>query len=193
MVSRKKNRFPRKYLYLPFVAVILYVLAASIFGLWPIRHNDKPSVSLAPTTSKQLSAQSNFTNGGKKSDNKAPAPAATNSTTDTGGSLPRSVPSSTAWSTSKDGSSIVVMSPINNGLFASGDTVYGTATSNTIAYELEDNVSGVILQGQANVVNGKFSVKFNFSTTGTSGRINIFNQAPDGTESNNVSVNVRFE
>ena len=86
-----------------------------------------------------------------------------------------------------------MLGPAKDSLFSNGDTVYGTAVSGTVSYELEDDVSGVILQGQAKVVSGRFSVKLSFSTSGVNGKINIFNQASDGSESNNVSVDVRFK
>ncbi|MEJ0072828.1 MAG: hypothetical protein WDN27_01925 [Candidatus Saccharibacteria bacterium] len=177
------------------VAVIVICLVGTrVFHVWPSESTKPtPAGTTAKTTSKLPSAQGDFTGGDTKNDNRTPAADPNDSATDTGGSQPQQTPDSSTWTKSPDGSSIVVMSPAANSLFASGDIVYGTSTASTVNYELEDNVSGVIMQGQANVVGGKFSVKFSFSTTGTTGRINVFNQAADDTESNNVSVNVRFQ
>lgn len=170
-----------------------YLLAAHFCHLWPLAPKKSSLTdSAAHTTSTAPSAQSDFTGDEVKSPSPTPSRDSGNTATDTQTPSQSNTDSST-WIRSKDGSSIVMMGPADNTLFSSGDIIYGTATANMVSYELEDNVSGVILRGQANVVNGKFSVKVSFSTTGTTGRINVFNEATDGTESNNVSAAVRFK
>lgn len=193
MVARKTVKSRKKPILLASIVAILVIAIAGGILLRHHKNTTNNTPSAAKTTSTSPSAQSNFKNGGEKLGSKAPEPSPTNSATDNAGAVTQTTANSALWSKSSDGSSIVVMSPTPNSLFTSGSTVSGTATSNTVHYELEDDVSGVILQGQANVVNGKFSVTFSFSTTGSSGRINVFNQASDGTESNNVAIPVKFK
>lgn len=185
-------RYPNKHRkikrLLPIVAAIL-VLGAGAVVFAMISRDDNtttPSADSLPT------AQSDF-NGNEVKQQPNKTPDANASATDNNGSNASATPPSSQWTTSKDGSSIIVYSPSSNSKFSSGSTVYGTAKSSAVSYELEDTVSGVIAQGTANVVNGKFSVDFSFSTSASSGKINIFNQDPQGVVSNIVIVPVSFK
>lgn len=98
---------------------------------------------------------------------------------------------SDSWSYSKN-KSLVVHSPTAQQVLKSGSLLEGSSTSNKISFRLIDNVSGVIAQGDLNVIDGKFSGKFLFSTSANEGRVDIFTINPDGTESNNISIDVRL-
>ena len=193
MATRKKVKPSRKKPIILASAVVVLISAIAVAILLYHHKNTAHNPSGAKTTSTSPSAQSGFKDGGEKLGNKAPEPSPTNTGTDNAGSTTPNNTNSSSWNKSSDGSSIVVMSPASNSLFTSGTTVFGTATGSSVHYELEDDVSGVILQGQASVVNGKFSVTLSFSTAGFSGRINIFHQASDGTESDNVAIPVKFK
>ena len=176
------------------VVAILYLVSARIFHLQPFLTNttDKPA-SNAQTTSKVPSAQSNFTGGNPRTPGASnDAGDSGNTVTDNNGNVSTTPPSS-QWSKSKDGTSIVVYTPTANGTLASGDTLSGTSTGTSVSFRLVDNVSGVISQGKLAVVSGKFSGTFNFSTSATEGQVDVFNQASDQTESNNVTIPVSFK
>lgn len=195
-----KHRYPtRKLTWLIgslVVIIVLYFAAAKTFTFWPF-HSSTPTHDASPaqTTSTAPTAQSNFNSGSARptdTNSNTAANGANNTVTDTNGNV-SSTPPSSRWSKSADGSSIVVYTPAANNLLSNGDTLSGTSTQPSVSFRLVDNVSGVIAEGKLTVVNGKFSGTFNFSTKATQGQVEIFNQAPDGTESNNVAVPVRFK
>lgn len=142
----------------------------------------------AKTTSKEPSAQSDFTNGGKREVTQ------TNKNegivTDTKGNIP-TTPPKVEWLSSADGV-ISVYSPTKNSILASGQSITGESTSKTISFRLIDNVSGVIAQGTISGVNGKFSGIFDFQTSATEGRLDVFISNSNGVESSNVEIPVRF-
>jgi hypothetical protein len=187
-IVKTAKTYPRKALVFG-VVVILVTIAAVIYL---IKHTDNSRLKPAPTTSKLPSAQSSFTHGGQK---RLPAstPIPNVSSTDNNGAASSNIPPASQWTTSKDGSSIVLYSPANNSVFSSGETIFGTAKSSTVSYQVEDDVSGVIAQGTANVVNGQFSITFKLATTAKSGKIDIFNQDSSGVVSNLVQVSVTFK
>lgn len=172
-------------------AVIVYGICAVVFHLWPLQ--PAPSLaSTAQTTSTAPSAQDDFPGGNKPVPPTTPEPSA--SGTDQNGSTDSQTPDQSTWSTSKDGTSIVVYGPAQNSLFTSGSSVFGSATSDTVSYRLSDNVSGLLTSGTANVVDGKFSIKLSFTSSASAGNIEIFNQQNlYGPESNNVLIPVKFK
>lgn len=144
----------------------------------------------AKTTSTLPSAQSDFSGGTPRSiktDNKTEG-----TVTDNKGSI-STVPPESQWSRSRNGA-ITIYAPTNGSLLRDGDVLNGTTTiSGSVTFRLNDNVSGMIATGMLNVVNGKFSGKFDFSTNASEGQVDVFTQADDGTESNHVSIPVRFQ
>jgi hypothetical protein len=201
MAKRKATHlsFRRPWLLAGGLAVIavVYVAGAQALGWWPHLRSTGNKVggnSPAQTTSTAPTAQSNYNGGSERpttTNSNTAANGANNTVTDNNGSSPTTTPSS-SWSKSADGSSIVVYTPAANGLLTSGDSVSGTSTQPSVSFRLVDNLSGVIAEGKLTVVNGKFSGTFSFSTKATGGQVDIFNQAADGTESNNVAIPVRF-
>lgn len=167
--------------------IILALEKAHIINLYaskhvPITNNDAQTTSTAPT------AQDNFTDG----DDRQPASTSRNEgvVADTGGNI-QSTPTQNQWTSSKDGN-ITVYSPAKDSKVISGDSVSGASKLTSISFRLIDDVKGVIAQGSLSVVDGKFSGKFNFSTTGTNGRLDIFSVSDDGVESSNIELPVRF-
>lgn len=173
--------------------VLLYLGSARMFHAWPFeRATFNPSTATTP--SKSATAQSDFNGGDKRStdtNTNTAANGADNTLTDNNGAV-SSTPQSSQWSKSTDGSSIIVYGPAANSNLSDGAVLSGAATGSRVSFRLVDNLSGVIANGSISVVNGKFSGTLHFSTQATEGQIVVFDQAPDGTESNNTTIPVRF-
>lgn len=144
----------------------------------------------AKTTSTLPTAQSSFTDGDSR------VPANTSNTnegvvTDTQGGSVSPAPES-QWSVSSTGF-ITVYSPARSGVLKTGDTLSGKASTPSVSFRLIDDVSGVIAEGRLSVKDGMFSGKFDFSTSGTEGRLDIFSTLTNGKEENNIEIPVRFK
>jgi hypothetical protein len=192
----RNNKKYQKYIVLGFAC--LFVLAVTLFILEKTHTTDlvkKPSntdqhSSDAKTTSKQPSAQSDFSSG-------QPRKEVTQSNMNEGvvndnKGVIDSVPSESVWTKSADGSSVIVYGPAANQTLKSGQKLTGTSTATVVNFRLIDNVQGVIATGTIDVIDGKFSGTFDFSTTADQGQVDIFTTAPNGSEANTVSIPVRF-
>ena len=190
-VSRKNNK---KVIYPLLILVVLVGIFFVLRQMNAFHLFSQPASTVstsdksAHTTSTLPTAQSDYTGGSPRSTQTTDI--APGTVADNQGQV-STTPPSTQWSTSPNGA-ITVYSPVQNSVLHSGDTLSGAATGDRVSFRLIDNVSGVISQGSLSVVNGKFSGTFNFSTKATEGRVDVFNQAADGTESNNVSVQVKL-
>lgn len=182
----------KKYLSLFLLVLGIAIAVAIYFAL----HNQiiKPSYSTnttAQTTSSQRSAQSDFSQGDdSKKVNTSPRNEGTISQ-DSNQQAPAT--SADKWSSSQDGSTIVVFNPTKSQVLESGHILNGTANTPTVDFRLIDDVSGVIASGSLAVNNGKFQGIFNFSTKAKNGQLDLFTSSHDGVESNNVSIPVRFK
>jgi cytoskeletal protein RodZ len=159
--------------------------ASSIF----FNRSEKTNDTEAQTTSTAETAQSSFTGGDDRQPNRSQKQEGT--ATDQSGAI-QAIPPENQWSKSNDGV-ISVYSPTKNQIVQNGQIVSGASTTSTVSFRLIDDVSGVIIQGSLNVVEGRFSGSLNFNTAGTNGRLDIFNSATDGTESSNIEIPVRFK
>ncbi len=174
------------------IILIAFIGALALFVLEKLHITDfikSPlSNSTDQTTSQAPSAQSNFTGG----NDRQPIQTTTNEGTmsDNNGAV-SSVPPESQWLTSESGV-ISVFSPLKDSLVQNGQQLSGKSTASTVSFRLADNVSGVIASGSINVVDGKFAGTFNFSTTASTGRIDLFTMTPDGVESNHVRIPIRF-
>lgn len=189
--AKKRSKIQRSTLVLLGVLALVIVLTLTVLSLTGKIHffgGEDSSKNTAQTTSKVPSAQSDFSGGSERST------ATTNKTEgiveDTQGNSTVDT-SSEQWTKSQDGS-LVVYAPYSSKLLASGDILSGVSNGSRVSYRLIDNISGQIAQGSLQVVNGRFSGVFEFSTKATEGQVDVFNQASDGTETNNVSIPVRF-
>jgi len=165
------------------VGLALIFIALEITDV--IHFFDKP---VSQTTSNEPSAQSDF-NGGKEretiySDKNEGV------VKDTQGDV-STIPPESDWSSSTEGI-ISVYSPAKNSVLSSGKTLSGESTAGIISFRLTDNVSGMIAQGKISVINGKFSGVFDFKTTATEGRLDVFVADSNGIESSVVEIPVRF-
>lgn len=188
MIIKNQKKSFRKVLYLLIAGVIIVAIFAvinrdSLFGFIKLF-----STSNINTTSKQPSAQSNF-NGGKKREvvqtNKEEGVVV-----DSNGVI-LNIPPETDWTTSKDGV-ITVYSPFTNSTLKTGQSLSGKTSVPSISFRLIDNISGEIAQGKINVINGKFSAVFDFSTKATEGRLDVFVADKNGLESSVIEIPLRF-
>jgi hypothetical protein len=112
--------------------------------------------------------------------------------TDQNGQVPTDVPTDPSkWSTSASGV-ITVKLPGSGSTIQSGATLTGAATVGQVQYRLTDNQVGVISEGPVNVVGGNFTASMNFTTHGSSGRLDVFTTDVTGKESNEVQIPVNF-
>lgn len=188
---QKKSK--KKTLLVAASAVLILLLILFVFEKTNVinlysKKSQPTTTTEAKTTSTAPSAQENFTDGDERQGS------STNRNegivTDTGGNI-SNTPGQSQWTTSSDGA-ITVYLPAKSSIIKSGDSMNGTSNLSKVSFRLIDDVSGVIAQGALSVVNGKFSGSFNFSTSGTNGRLDIFNAATDGVESSNVEIPIRF-
>jgi len=188
MIIKKLNRLTRhkKLLWASAILVVL-VSAFIILDVTGITHfisspNNKSTNTESP-------AQSDFTGGKERevinSDKKE------GTITDTKGVV-TTIPPESEWSSSSD-NAVTVYSPAQNSILSSGNTLSGKSTAETISFRLIDSVSGVIAQGKISVVSGKFSGIFDYSTTATEGRLDVFIADANGIESSIVEIPVRFK
>lgn len=195
--KQKKTRwFTKKKIFVP---LILLVVAIGVFSALEASNKthffgdnhaseDKPK---AQTTSDAPTAQEDFTGGDDRQPNTQTNTGGEGTVSSTNGNI-SSIPPQSEWTTSPSGA-ITVYSPAKNSLLTNGNTISGKATAAKVSFRLIDDVTGVIAQGELPVVNGNFSGKFNFSTTATSGRLDVFNTREDGVEINNVEIPIRFK
>ena len=111
--------------------------------------------------------------------------------TDTNGSN-TSTSSKSDWIASSDGV-ISVHNPIKNSILSTGESLSGESTSKTVSFRLIDSVSGMIAQGKLNVVNNKFSGVFDFKTTASEGRLDVYIENDNGSESSTLEIPIRFK
>ncbi len=192
MKINKQKRSSRKKCLLVFVAIFIFLLG-TLFILEKLKITDfiklpQSSPNKDATTSKAPSAQSDFSQGSDRT----PTAASSNegSISDNRGSIP-STPPEDQWTVSPSGV-ITVYSPAKDSVLKNGQSLTGKSTAPKVSFRLVDNVSGVIASGTIDVVNGQFSGTFNFSTTASQGRIDVFTAAADGVESNNIRIPISF-
>lgn len=190
----RKNKGTRKKLFLSVGAAVL-VLAVGLFALEKfdvtnfVSGKNVSSTNDPKTTSTAPTAQDDFTDGGPRDVN--PGDDNEGTVQDTGGNVP-TIPPESQWSKSSD-QRITVYGPAKNSVIKKGDTLSGVSTLTKVNFRLIDDVTGVIVTGSLAVEGGKFSGSFDFSTSGTNGRLDVFTANADGVESSVVEIPVRFK
>jgi hypothetical protein len=96
---------------------------------------------------------------------------------------------------SSESGAVTLYSPGENDLVRNGSVISGTASVSTVNYEIADSGRGLIAQGQANVVNGRFSITINnLNPSGTEGSLRVFTFDPDTyREANHVNISIRLQ
>lgn len=177
---------------------IVIVLIISLFVLEKthiINLYSKPPKGIdddAKTTSTTPTAQADYTDGNPRdAGNSEQENEGSGTLEDRQGQSSQQTNQST-WSSSASGE-IVVKNPGKNSLINSGAEVSGTSNLATVNFRLIDDVSGVIAEGNMNVVNGKFAGVLSFATSANTGRLDIYGVKVDGREFSNVEISVRFK
>jgi hypothetical protein len=111
---------------------------------------------------------------------------------DKNGSSAASTSSNTKPTVSESGA-ISLVNPSPNSSLGSGSSISGNATVEKVNFRLIDNDTGVVAQGQLNVVNGSFSGILNFRHQSSSGRLDVFNYSSDGAEINEIQLPVALK
>lgn len=184
--TKKRNNI---IIFVVLIFLVISILAFIILGVFNkdeapnnASSNQKDNVSPAKNSS-------NVSSGDKQ---------ATQSTTtktdvtvkDNSGTI-NSIPDQSKWLVSKDGV-ITVYSPTTDTQIKNGSLLTGKTSATSVSFRLIDNLQGMISQGKVNVVNGNFSATFKFSTTATQGRLDVYVENPDFTESSIIEVPIRF-
>lgn len=202
MVSKKNKNSKTSKIRVFFLVTTLLLLTAGILGWILYRNSDNPintssnytsgKPEFAETTEQTNIESSHPEESENNNESRTPSTQVSNegSLTDNQGTI-QEIPDENLWITSP-GNVIALYNPQYNSILKSGDLVQGKSTSNLVSFRLIDSVSGVIAQGEISVVNGNFSGSLNFNTTADEGRVDVFTLNPDGTESNNLEVPVRF-
>lgn len=171
------------------ILLITIVFSAMILAIFFFLWRENQQKEEAETTSREPSAQSNFTYGVKRE--VVQSKKNEGIITDTNGSI-HSMPPSSEWSSSPSGV-ITVYSPAKNSLLLNGSVLSGESSADRISFRMIDSVTGVIAQGSISVVNKKFSGKFSFETIAPEGRLDVFTTNDEGIESNVIEIPVRFK
>lgn len=180
--AKKQNSVTKRVL----VAVVA-LLVLGVAGYLVHRHYEKPQVQ---TTSKEVTAQNNYTSGSKRPVNSGNA--SQGGAVDEHGQTATPTTSQSQWATSTSGQ-ITLENPVANGLLQSGDTIEGTAKVPTVQFRLVDTDAGVIAQGQLTVVNGVFAGKLEFQPQATTGQLDIFSYSSSDTEINSINLPVQLK
>lgn len=172
------------------VLTVALVIGSGIGVYKFLNKSNTPTIDTeSKTTSNVESAQSGFTSGGPRQPSNQHNPSNV-AVSDTSGSAKPPVDSTPIRSS--DGT-ITVYSPGSNSFFKSGDSLVGSAGTSRVSYRLADSVSGVIATGELTVVNGSFSGRFNFSTSASEGRLDVFVVGDGGIEKSIVEIPVRLK
>lgn len=145
----------------------------------------------AKTTSTVPSAQENFSDGNERSESGAVNKDEGYGTVKDNLGISSESTDSSLWNSSKSGE-ITIHNPTKNKKLTTGTEISGTSILKMVSFRVIDNVSGVISQGEIQVVNGKFSGILTFTTTATEGRVDVYASKDDGQEYSNVEVPIKF-
>lgn len=174
---------------------ILLVLTGSIAALIFLYlsnrapQNNTPTSS-ATTTSSELTAQDNFSEGNERQPSSTSQDKGNAVISDAQG-LINQIPEQSQWITSSTGE-ITLYTPFKKQNIGTGDWISGESTLPAVNYRIIDDLSGVISSGTLSVVDGKFAGTINVKTSAASGRIDVYGQKADLTEFSNIEIEVSF-
>lgn len=171
------------------VVLVLLIGAFLIYKRGQQAANESNQYPSAQTTSTAPTAQSNFSGGNDRPISDSNKNEGT--VTDNEGNVGET-PSQDQWTTSNSGQ-ITIYMPAKDSVIKDGDKITGVSSLSTVNFRLIDDATGVIAEGRLNVVNGKFAGTFDFSTTATEGRIDVYSTRADGTEFSNIEIPIRFK
>ncbi len=189
-LSRKRNN--KKVALTAFSLLFLGIVGFFVLNRYWLSKNPKPqSTQEAATTSTSPSAQDDYSDGDERQAQDENLDQGTATIKDNRGSISET-PVQSKWTTSSTGQ-ITLYSPNQNELLKNGDFITGESTLSVVSFRIIDDVSGVISTGQLSVIKGKFSGNISFSTSASTGRLDIYATKDDGAEFSNIEVPVRFK
>jgi len=193
MKKSKKNLSNRKLIYSLLIVVLILVVCVGFYFYRRNKENtaDQQGEKDAKTTSLAPTAQEDFTDGDKRTIQETNKDKGDATVSDNQGSITK-ITNPSEWMTSSS-HEITLYSPAQNQIVRNGDYISGESSLNIVSFRIIDDISGVISTGQLSVVKGKFSGTISFSTTASSGRLDIYGTRDDGGEFSNVEVPVRFK
>jgi len=188
-VSKKRFNFSWKKALLLIVFLGLVVAGLEVTDKTYFFHDKANDESVAKTTSKRPTAQSNYTKGDNKS-------TPTRNNIPEGGAVANTNPVSTpptSQQVSSESGAITIYSPASEETIKSGSVVSGKASVSKVYFRLIDDAVGMIAQGPIDVTNGTFSAILQFTAQGKNGVLKLYS-IDDATkrEINQVKVNVKY-
>jgi hypothetical protein len=187
----KNSRFRRSFYGLSYKlvsAIIILVILAGLLYYFVFKNKPHVTTSLNPTIS-HLQASNPSSNSESRSSSQSNG-VSQGTASDTHGQSSVGT-SASQWTQSQSGL-ITVKSPSYGSTIKSGDQLAGSAQENQVQFRLIDDQAGVIAQGFLSVVNGNFSGTLNFTSHGSTGRLDVFTTGPAGDEVNEAQVPVKF-
>lgn len=184
-MSHKKSKTKKAIIVT--VLMVLLIVAVGAFGLW--EHHNKSnsknnsqfvaqthSTITTPPTQHSISNSSSGAGQGGVIDQNGKS---SNSTSET-------------QSTTSSSGNITLYQPSKNELVSPGATLSGIAKISKVQFMLIDNESGLLAQGQLNVVDGKFSGLLQFKAQSSAGRLDVYSSNGTGAEINLIEIPVKF-
>lgn len=186
----KARSSTKKKVIISLIAVLVLVALAG--GGYALRQKQIDSKETAKTTSKEPTAQEDYTTGKDR-------PTSTGNSNNQGGAVDTKgkptepVPDDeSTWTKSASGE-ITLKQPTNGTSLASGAQIAGSSNLAAVQYRLVDDQVGVIAQGTLNTTDGNFSGNLQFTARGTSGKLVVFNyDRVTGAEQNSISIPLTF-
>jgi cytoskeletal protein RodZ len=170
------------------ITSIILVVALAAAGVYYWQTHKTKRVE---TTSKSLTAQSDYHDGKPRSSNPSSG-SSQGGAIDTHGSDAGSGPTSAG--VSSESGAITVQQPDENGVVLSGAILSGTTKGiTTIQYRVIDDQVGVVAQGTLSAESGTFSGKLQFTPRAITGRLDVYSFNAQGEEINNVQIPIRFK
>lgn len=188
MVKRKQSsqRNRRK---MAMYGLLLLLMAGIVWLAW---HHYRPKPKVSPVPTPTITSLPTTSSGSPEKNVSTPGGNNSGNATDNNGQANSPVTTSPSQWTQSQSGVIVVKQPGANSKISSGALLFGTAKASKVQYRLIDNQTGVISQGFINVVNNNFSANLNFTSHGSSGRLDVFTADDNGVESNEVQIGVSF-
>ncbi len=190
-INQSNQKKSQKKLLIISLLVGLIIIVLVGFFAYQSSNDDTGLDSDAKTTSSAETAQSSFSDGNERPIQEANQDKGEAVITDNSGSIAE-VPDESTWVSSSTGQ-ITLYSPSENQLIINGNEISGESSLSSVNFRIIDDISGVISTGQISVVNGKFSGNMQFSTSASSGRLDIYATRDDGSEFSNIEVPVLFK
>lgn len=184
--TQHKQSIPKWFVVLTILVILLggYLVYAAYANLWPFTAKtatDTTSSSTIPNDNEDY-VQSG---GGSGQDD---SQTAGSGITDTEGENVK--PSDSGISSSSK--NITLYNPAKNQHIKSGDVITGKANVQTVYYRINDDINGMISNGQLKVVDGKFSGVINVNTRAKNGTFEVYSFNAEGQEVNNISIEVAY-